>query len=131
MVIQLADVGVNVWRYMIIGRLEKGKEIDPSLLDAHDLVYRAAGLMVLVAFVVAGVPFVIWLFRVRANAEAISDRSHLWGRPWLIFSWVIPIANLWWPKRLIDDIWLASDPRFLKAADSKRPWLVRTTGRRP
>lgn len=75
--------------------------------------------------VVVAVLFVIWSFRVRANAEKISDRRHRWSRRWLVFAWLIPIVNLWWPKQLVDDIWAASDPRFADVSEWRRPWLVR------
>ncbi|GAA2117315.1 DUF4328 domain-containing protein [Actinomadura alba] len=123
--VQLTYIGVNVWRYVLAGRVENGEEVSPSVLDRHDAVYEAVTFTVIGATVLTAVPFIIWLFRVRANAEVISDRPHRWGRPWLVFSWVVPFANLWWPKRLVDDIWLASDPRFVDAPESKRSWLVR------
>jgi hypothetical protein len=124
-VIQVAYVGVNVWRYTLLARLERGEEIDPSLLDAHDAAYRAAEISQYVALVVAAVLFISWLFRVRTNAEASNDRPHQWGRAWLVFAWIIPIGNLWWPKQLVDDIWVVSDPGLLAGPPGRRSWLVR------
>jgi hypothetical protein len=123
--VQVAFIGVNVWRYALVEQVENGEEVSASALDRHDAVYQALTFTVIGAIVITAVLFIIWLFRVRANAEVISDRPHRSGRPWLVFSWVVPLVNLWWPKMMVDDIWLASDPRFVNAPESKRSWLVR------
>lgn len=119
-----AYVGVNAWHYLLVGRLQKGERVDESFLKAHDAVYGLSVIAQYAALVVAAVLFVIWLFRVRANAEVISDSPHRGSRPWLVFSWIVPIVNLWWPMLLVDDIWVASDPRFHNAPDRKGPWLL-------
>lgn len=121
-VLALVHIGVDVWRLVL---LAEGEPIDQRLLGANDAAFGALSLAQYGAMVVVAVALVIWLFRVRANVEKINDRPHRWGRPWLVLAWIVPIASLWWPKQLVDDIWIASDPRFLKASDWRRPWLVR------
>ncbi|WP_049563869.1 DUF4328 domain-containing protein [Nonomuraea sp. SBT364] len=56
----------------------------------------------------AMVTFLIWLFRVRKNAEILAPTGHRLIRPWLFLGWVIPVIALWFPKRIVDDIWYAS-----------------------
>lgn len=54
------------------------------------------------------VVFVIWLWRVRRNAEVFAPDGHHRARAWVIAYWVVPIANLWYPRRVVVDIWDAS-----------------------
>lgn len=54
--------------------------------------------------------FLVWLFRARANAEAMAQVTHRYPKPWLIFAWLVPIVNLIAPKHILDDIFRASHP---------------------
>lgn len=51
-----------------------------------------------VTFIAAGVMFLVWLFRVRNNAEAASALQHRHSKPWLVWGWILPLVNLWFPK---------------------------------
>jgi hypothetical protein len=62
----------------------------------------------LIGLLIAGTAFVAWLFRARGNAEIIGASSHEYGTPWLITGWIIPVASLWIPRRIIIDIWKGS-----------------------
>jgi Domain of unknown function (DUF4328) len=67
----------------------------------------------------AGALFCLWLLRARANAERIMSCQR-YGRSWVVVGWVFPIANLWIPKQIVDDVWRASARR----ADGRKPRLV-------
>jgi hypothetical protein len=53
---------------------------------------------------ITGGLFVSWLWR--AHGQASSPRRY--GRGWVIAAWLLPVANLWLPPRLIHDIWVRS-----------------------
>lgn len=63
-----------------------------------------------VAFVLASVIFVIWLWRARANAEALCPAPHRRARGWTIGAWICPVVNLWFPYQVVDDVHRASRP---------------------
>lgn len=63
------------------------------------------------AFMVTGVVFLVWFHRVRVNAGVLAPDGHRGGVGWAIFSWIIPIANVWIPRGVAVDIWHASTPR--------------------
>ncbi|GAB3683364.1 hypothetical protein GCM10027589_52950 [Actinocorallia lasiicapitis] len=63
-----------------------------------------------IAMFATGLLFLWWLFKARDNASAISPRPHHWSPSWVFFGWILPIGQLWIPRRVIKDIWLASDP---------------------
>jgi hypothetical protein len=53
---------------------------------------------------VTGVLFLCWLWRAYGQAEGWISR----GRSWVVLGWLLPIANLWIPPRLVHEIWAAS-----------------------
>lgn len=64
----------------------------------------------LASVVVAGTIFLAFLLRARHNAEAIGGAAQRWRTPWLVLSWVIPVMSLWVPRRIVIDIFKASEP---------------------
>jgi len=110
----------------MISALIDGKE-PPSAeqLEAGDALYGLSGILQLCALVAAAVVYIIWLFRVRANAEALSWLHHRHGKAWLILGWGVPIASLFIPKQIIDDIWVTSRPGTIATEYQRRPGLVR------
>ncbi|MFD1934829.1 DUF4328 domain-containing protein [Nonomuraea mangrovi] len=60
---------------------------------------------------VAGIGFLTWLFRARANAYAISPGVlHTYAAVFMVAGWILPVVNLFVPKGIIDDIWATSQP---------------------
>jgi hypothetical protein len=59
----------------------------------------------------AGVVFIVWLWRVRSNVEALAGpQTQRLGKGWAIGCWVCPIVNFWFPYRYVVDVWRASKP---------------------
>jgi hypothetical protein len=59
---------------------------------------------------VAGTTFLLWLFQARRRAKVIGGAAQRWSTPWLVLGWVIPVVSLWIPRRIVIDIWKASEP---------------------
>ncbi|OLF19052.1 hypothetical protein BU204_04175 [Actinophytocola xanthii] len=64
----------------------------------------------LIAIVASVAVFLTWLWRARVNSEAMSNVQHRLSRGWTIGAWFCPVVNLWFPRRIMDDIWRASRP---------------------
>jgi hypothetical protein len=79
--------------------------------DLADTLTDAAGVAQGFMLFVCAVVFVIWLWRVRRNAEVFAPDGHRKARAWVIAGWVVPIASLWYPRRVVVDIWDASSTR--------------------
>ncbi|GAA0574724.1 DUF4328 domain-containing protein [Kribbella sandramycini] len=94
--------------------------------DDHDQLAEAAivsGLLGIVAGVVlfaSAAVFIVWLWRVRWNAEMFCRGEHRFTRGWVLGSWICPVVNLWYPKQVVDDIVAASDPRTPPRTESLR-----------
>ncbi|MET7716643.1 DUF4328 domain-containing protein [Streptomyces sp. NPDC005407] len=61
-----------------------------------------------VILLVTVVLWLIWFRRVRINAELFDPQAHRLGRGWALAAWFVPVAHLWVPKQVINDIWTAS-----------------------
>ncbi|MEO5875625.1 MAG: DUF4328 domain-containing protein [Streptosporangiaceae bacterium] len=53
---------------------------------------------------ITGLLFVTWLWRAHAQAPGPIR----YGRGWTVGGWLVPLANLWVPPRLVHDIWISS-----------------------
>jgi predicted membrane-bound dolichyl-phosphate-mannose-protein mannosyltransferase len=83
---------------------DDSQNYDASGLGAIDAFY-------LIASVAAAVAFILWLRQVRQNAERFTKARHRHARGALIWGWLVPVANFWIPKRIVDDIVAASLPQ--------------------
>ncbi|MFF2845110.1 DUF4328 domain-containing protein [Streptomyces sp. NPDC058001] len=69
----------------------------------------AAGLQAL-GLILCGILFIIWMRRVRFNAEIYSPDGQRLSGGWVFWGWVVPVVNFWYPRRIIADIWRSSVP---------------------
>ncbi|MFF1818929.1 DUF4328 domain-containing protein [Kribbella sp. NPDC058245] len=84
---------------------------DPDRLAEADLFSGSLGIVSAIALFAAAAVFIVWLWRVRWNAEMFCRGEHRFTRGWVLGSWICPVVNLWYPKQVVDDIVAASDPR--------------------
>ncbi|MDN3024461.1 DUF4328 domain-containing protein [Streptomyces sp. S.PB5] len=78
--------------------------------DRADRLFAVAGVVQTVALLTAAVLFLCWFHRVRVNAEVFDPFGHSKKRGWAVWGWLVPIVNLWFPRRITLDIWAASTP---------------------
>ncbi|MHC3815297.1 DUF4328 domain-containing protein [Streptomyces sp. DT9] len=82
--------------------------VDQADADRADTLYAGAGILQILTTLAAAIAFLMWFWRVRANAE-IFDASAQPMRPgWAIGGWFVPVAGLWLPRRIAGGIWTAS-----------------------
>ncbi|NAS25680.1 DUF4328 domain-containing protein [Herbidospora sp. NEAU-GS84] len=100
------------------------EDIDFEAIADNELLVMLADLGVNATFVLAGIMFVVWLYRVRDNAEQMSTLPQRRATPWLFFGWFVPIVSFWFPKQIVDDIWRASDPRGRRPGVLMMIWWI-------
>ncbi|MFG2354705.1 DUF4328 domain-containing protein [Streptomyces sp. NPDC048521] len=76
--------------------------------DRADSLYRAAGLAQVTALLATMAVYLCWLWRVRVNAEVFNPGGHSKARGWTIGGWFVPVVNLWFPRRVVLDIFDSS-----------------------
>jgi hypothetical protein len=103
-------LGAHLLMYDVTGDLAGG-DTGSGVREQYDLadtLTDVAGAAQALLLVVCAVVFVIWLWRVRRNAEVFAPNGHHKARAWVIAGWVVPIVSLWYPRRVVVDIWDAS-----------------------
>jgi hypothetical protein len=74
-------------------------------------------------FVLAAVAFIRWLWRARANAELlVGPHGQRLTREWVVGAWICPVVNLWFPYRVVVDVWRASAPDRGNVRDGLVMW---------
>ncbi|WP_159447727.1 DUF4328 domain-containing protein [Streptoalloteichus hindustanus] len=109
--VALARMVVNIQRISLVGKVfDENAAVDSLAVDRNDTLHALTSLLQFATLIATGVVLVVWLFRARANAEAMVPAPHHLGRTWLVIGWLVPVVSLWFPKRIMDDIWRASHP---------------------
>jgi len=107
--------------YSVVNRYLGGMpNVDDADLNRADAIAKVTAVPNVVISVAAAVVFVIWLWRARVNSEVFCQADHRRGHGWVLASWFCPGPNLWYPKQIVDDVWLASDPKTPVYADDLR-----------
>ncbi|MDX2696801.1 DUF4328 domain-containing protein [Streptomyces ipomoeae] len=111
-VTDLVAVWADVAMLDVLGRMvdgEYGAAVERDA-DRADRFYAMTGVVQAVAFLATVIVFLIWFHRVRVNAEVFEPFGHRKKRGWAIGGWLVPIVNLWFPRRIALDSWDASSP---------------------
>ncbi|MCI3274868.1 DUF4328 domain-containing protein [Streptomyces cylindrosporus] len=77
-----------------------------SLEDSYHFVNTAGGFAALLC---AGA-FIGWMWRIRDNGRALSGVRPRYSGIWVYLGWIVPVVNLWFPRGIIADAYLASTP---------------------
>lgn len=98
----------------------RGVTVRAHHLHPEDTSLSASGRASMVSVYVmtlAVVLFLVWFTRCRRNAQLLSPESLPGSAPWAVFSWLVPVVNLWVPRGLVLDMHRASGPRSTAGHD--------------
>ncbi|WP_258314704.1 DUF4328 domain-containing protein [Streptomyces sp. Act143] len=105
----LFAMAAGVFLYDVTDDLANGALLD-GRAELADRLYSTAGIVQTVALLTTAVLFLCWFHRVRVNAEVFDPYGHGKKRGWAVWGWLVPVVNLWYPRRIALDIWNASSP---------------------
>ncbi|WP_053720528.1 DUF4328 domain-containing protein [Saccharothrix sp. NRRL B-16348] len=108
----LSDLIMAGWVWRVHGVLEGYLDgrVGEAEFDRTLAVTDLLDLGSAVVYIAAGVVFVVWQWRIRANADLIAPDAHQHTRRWAIWGW-LPIVSFWIPRRVVVDVWQVSRPR--------------------
>jgi hypothetical protein len=110
-VLALVDVWADWNRYQLVDDyLADVSGVTFGDIEGADSTSLTVGILLLLVTIAAGVVFIVWLWRARVNAEQIHPEGHRMRRGWTIGGWFCPVVNLWFPFRIVTDVWVASLP---------------------
>ncbi|MDX3384503.1 DUF4328 domain-containing protein [Streptomyces niveiscabiei] len=103
------SVWVGSVRYGAYGDLADGIGDVEAAVDA-DRLQDLAAVVQAPPLMAAIVVYLCWFWRVRVNAEVFEPGGHAKTRGWTVGGWFVPVLNLWFPRRVMVDVWRASAP---------------------
>ncbi len=56
----------------------------------------------------AGILFLVWLYRVSRNLNALQVRGQRYSPRWAVGWWFVPLFNLWRPLQIVQEVWKGS-----------------------
>ncbi|MET1002774.1 MAG: DUF4328 domain-containing protein [Acidimicrobiia bacterium] len=97
---------------------------DPRALNLSqardsDATIASVALVYLLLSAAVGIVWIIWQWRCAKNVRALEIEGSKWGPGWSIGGWFVPIANIFIPFKIMQDLWRASAPG-LKPGDTLR-----------
>ena len=104
------------WRYILITKKLNGENVDNDLLSFSDLLIQTFSILHIVLFIVSGIFFIRWLLGIYDNLEAKSIKTRH-SRAMVIWSWIIPIFNLFYPYQIVSDF----DSKLTQLIKLKKP----------
>ncbi|QYN34167.1 DUF4328 domain-containing protein [Pseudonocardia sp. DSM 110487] len=96
--------------YRALGAGEYSQEEATRTAEAIDAFSFPLTIAEVVAFLVAGIAYIVWFRRARANLPRLGAVELPPGTGWAVAAWLIPLVSLVMPKVIHDEIWRASDP---------------------
>jgi len=98
-------------------RLIGGEFVTEDELAASDTRQEAIAAVQSLLYLTTMVVFIRWFRRAYRNLEPLDAPQPRFKSWWTIGGWFIPIANLFRPKQILNDIWRGSDPELKLSAD--------------
>ena len=89
--------------------------------------YDAMTVIIPITMISAWVITSLWLKKLHIAATAINPTAIRLKRPWVFWSWIVPVVSLWFPKNIIEDLLKAEgsdESKSLIGKDTLTWWLT-------
>jgi hypothetical protein len=105
----------------VTNRLIEGELVTEDELDASGTRQDAIAAVQSLLYLATTVVFIRWFRRAYRNLAPLAAPHPRFKSWWTIGGWFIPIANLFRPKQILNDIWRGSDRELRRYGDV--PWV--------
>ena len=89
--------------------------------------YDAMTVIIPITMISSWVITSLWLKRLHIAATATNPTAMRLKRPWVFWSWIVPVVSLWFPKNIIEDLLKAEgsdESKSLIGRDTLTWWLT-------
>jgi len=103
-------------------QLESGTAAD-QIVTAYDAMTVIIPITMISSWVITS----LWLKRLHIAATATNPTAMRLKRPWVFWSWIVPVVSLWFPKNIIEDLLKAEgsdESKSLIGKDTLTWWLT-------
>ena len=103
------QVPASLWVFSRLDGPHRAPVSGISALDAPVALLVDIGVATSVSTMAASILFLVWFWRASRWLPVLGFTPRL-RQSWAAWAWIVPVVNLVLPKRLVDDVWRASDP---------------------
>jgi len=89
--------------------------------------YDAMAVLIPITMITSWIITSRWLKRLHISATEVNETAIRLKRPWVFWSWIVPVVSLWFPKNLIEDLLKANgtdEAKSLVGKDTLTWWLT-------
>ena len=89
--------------------------------------YDAMTVIIPITMISSWVITSLWLKKLHIAANATNPTAMRLKRPWVFWSWIVPVVSLWFPKNIIEDLLKAEgsdESKSLIGKDTLTWWLT-------
>jgi len=89
--------------------------------------YDAMTVIIPITMISSWVITSLWLKKLHIAATATNPTAMRLKRPWVFWSWIVPVVSLWFPKNIIEDLLKAEgsdEAKSLIGRDTLTWWLT-------
>ncbi|MFI6493796.1 DUF4328 domain-containing protein [Streptomyces sp. NPDC050564] len=99
------------WRkYQVLQALSLKRSDEGEALVRADMWFGNLTGWLQAAFLATMLLFILWLRSMRSLADMVWPQGQRRDRAWVLFGWLVPLAQLFIPKMFINDLWAAAEP---------------------
>ena len=84
--------------------------IDEADASANDTREQIIAILELVAYLIAGILFLVWIYRANRNLRALKIRNPKYSPGWAVALFFVPFVNLYFPFDIVRTLWKESNP---------------------
>ena len=89
--------------------------------------YDAMTVIIPITMISSWVITSLWIKKLHITATATNPTAMRLKRPWVFWSWIVPVVSLWFPKNIIEDLLKAEgsdEAKSLIGKDTLTWWLT-------
>jgi hypothetical protein len=99
----LAVLGVMLWRHNLLDRVYANRRVTLAEAQRVDHAVNLVALTTAIVFTLTIIVFIVWFYRVRANADYLGSYQQRRAKAWAILAWFTPVVWLWFPYQIATD----------------------------
>lgn len=103
--LSLLILGSIIWQYMIIQEFPNNHPIPIEILSTPEQIQNIIHVGVLLSTITCCIIFLLWFKREYHNLHTINPKLK-YKEAWAIWSWFIPVINLWRPYQIMKEIYI-------------------------
>ncbi len=111
LLVTLAGVLLNIQQILLLSRIAAGEAITEFETDVSSLVYGLNAILQLLMLVATSIAFLFWVHRANKNLRAFGETNLRFTPGWAVGYWFVPIVSLWYPYKIVKEIWEWSVPQ--------------------